>query len=248
MKAISLVLLSLSATAVWAQSGFSGTASSRDLTVFVQSKLEPPKPDTISFTTGINSLPRNGPLGMRRFLYDRSQHEYAGYDMAAEWLADSGEYRVTFRALSATPEDLHLPDSPSLWRMIPPPAFPVPQRVHPGDTIVLDFFENPSTGQKIVDYLRLERTKTSCEGEGASEAQISCLSSLLTEAKRSLARKIEAIENNSNKSASGSLPQSQQSWERYRDDTCRTLSDRAKQLDCELKLTRNRISELNALY
>jgi len=248
MKIISFVLLLLTGTTIWAQSGFSGTATSHDLTVFVQSKLEPLKPDTISFTTGINSLGRNGPAGMRRYLYDRSQHEYAGYDMVAEWLADSGEYRVTFKALSAKPEDLYLPDSPSLWRLIPPPAFPDPQLVHPGDTIVLDFFENPSTGQKIVDSLRLERTKTNCEGEGASEAQIPCLTSLLAEERRSLARKIAALENNPNKSAGKNLQQSQQSWERYRDDTCRAISDRAKQLDCELKLTRSRIRELNALY
>lgn len=246
MKTTSIILF-LSATTMWAQSGFSGTATSNGLTIFVRSTLEPPKPDTASFTTGIAPLPRNGPTGMRRYLYDRSQHEYAGYDMAAEWLPGSGEYRVTFKALSATPEDLHLPDSPSSWRMIPPPAFPAPQLAHPGDTIALDFFENPSTGQKIVDYLRLERTKTHCEDE-ASAAQISCLTSLLTEEERSLTRKMEALENKASKSAEGNLQQSQQSWERYRDDTCRTLSDRVKQLGCELKLTRSRIRELNSLY
>jgi hypothetical protein len=70
-------------------------------------------------------------------------------------LEPANTYRVAFRPLSIGPEKMHL-DEPIGWTLLPIPGYPAPQTVHGGDTIALDLFTNPATGQKIVDYIRIE--------------------------------------------------------------------------------------------
>jgi len=183
--------------------------------------------------------------GIRRYLYKPDQHEYFGYDVVAERVDNSSEYRVSFRALSLTPDDLRLPD-PSLWMLLPSPVFPEPQILHIGDMISFDVFENPKTGQKIVDYIRLERR--TCEDVSEDQAKAACLSGLLDDAGRELAGRIAKAEAKPDAAVQESVRRSQQSWEKYRDDACKLLPTRVKQLDCQLTLTRDRIHEVKTIY
>ena len=249
MKRISVALLFLIsglARAEWTSSGYT---SSNDLSVYVESKFEPPSPRMAgNFGAGLQSL-RRGQPGLRRYVYERTSLQYFGYDVAAEPLESTGEYRVTFSSLSLTPEEIKLPN-PSAWKMFPPPVFPAPQIVHDGDTIAIDLFENPSTGQKFVDYIRVQRgsraqsARSDCGSEGSGEAKLTCLSGKLDKANAALASKRTELQTRADASSQESLRRSEESWEKYRDETCQPLSTREKQLQCQLELTRSHVHDL----
>jgi hypothetical protein len=148
-----------------AQSGRikTGTASNDDVAFSYETRLEPPSPP---IAKGIGGGVVTGQTGTHRFMTDSTGHRYFGYDLVIEPVEPANTYRVTFRPLSLGPERLRLVLRDSLgtgqqrdltsWTMLPMPAFPAPQTVHGGDTIALDLFTNPATGQKIVDYIRIQ--------------------------------------------------------------------------------------------
>jgi uncharacterized protein YecT (DUF1311 family) len=244
---INLALAFITCGVSWAQSGFSGTVSSnRGFTITFQSKLEPSKPDLVVHgASGVTHLEK-AKSGMRRFATNTKTHEYFGYDMEVEPINErAGTYRVIFSALTLTPEDLKLPD-PANWRMLPAPIFPPPQILSTADTIALDLFENPATGQKIVDYIRLKRDN--CDGESAGPGQIPCLNGLVQDARRSLEEQLTKMENTRDPSTVNSIKASQRDWEGYRNDACAMLANEAKRLQCELKLTRSRTHDLGVIY
>jgi uncharacterized protein YecT (DUF1311 family) len=249
MKAIiSFALAVVTGGVCWGQSGYSGSIGPvGGVNITFQSKLEPPTPDHgFPGSSGIKSLGKNNPEGMIRYSTNKKTHEYFGYDMKVEPVdARAGTYRVTFGALTLTAEDLQLPD-PQSWHMLPPPAFPPPQTVTTADTIALDLFENPATGQKIVDYIRLKRDN--CDGESAGPGQVSCLNGLAQEERRSLEDKLTQLENNRDATTTASIRESQQAWEKYRDATCGSRGSEASRLQCEMKLIRSRMRDLSAIY
>ncbi len=75
-----------------------------------------------------------------------------GYDLRLEPSADglSGQLHI---------EPLHAPQFSvqNGWTLMGLPKYPVIPNLRIGDTVALDLLINPSTGQKIVDYLTLER-------------------------------------------------------------------------------------------
>ena len=75
--------------------------------------------------------------------------------MQVERQPEPDTYRVTFRPLTITPEKVDL-DDPSSWTVVPLAGYPEPQIVHASETIALDLFTNPNTGQKITDYLTFQ--------------------------------------------------------------------------------------------
>jgi uncharacterized protein YecT (DUF1311 family) len=217
------------------------------VTITYKSKLEPPTPDSgFPGPSGIRILGTGKPEGMIRYLANNKTHEYFGYEMKVEPVNEhAGTYRVTFGALRLTPEQLNLPD-PQNWHMLPAPAFPAPQTVTTADTIALDLFENPSTGQKIVDYLRLKRDN--CDAESGGPGQISCLNGLVQDAQNSLEEKMKQMEANRDAAVASSIRESQQAWEKYRDAACANLTSETSRLQCELKLTRSRTHDLGVIY
>jgi uncharacterized protein YecT (DUF1311 family) len=244
---ISLALAIITCGICSAQSGSYGSVSSNwGFTITFESKLEPAKPDlAIPGESGIRHLDEINP-GMKRFLTNTKTHEYFGYDMKAEPIREhAGTYRVTFSDLTLAPQDLKLPD-PGSWRRLPAPLFPPPQIVSTADTIALDLFENPSTGQKIVDYIRLKRDN--CDEESAGPGQIACLTSLVDDAQRSLADRLSHLESTRDRATVTSIKESQQTWEKYRDDACMNLPNEVKRLQCQLKLTRSHTHDLSSIY
>lgn len=249
MKAIiSFVMVSLACGVCWGQAGFSGSASlSSGITITFHSKLEPPGPELGGAgASGVRGLGNRSSEGMCRYSTNAKTHEYFGYDMRVQPIDESaGTYRVTFSELTLTPEKLHLPD-PQSWHMLPAPVFPPPETVTTADTIALDLFVNPATGQKIVDYIRLKRD--GCNAENAGPGQVACLNGLVRDEQGRLEEKLTQMENTRDGAAAASLKESQLAWEKYRDAACANVANEAERLQCQLKLTRSRIRDLGTIY
>lgn len=95
-------------------------------------------------------------FGAHRAMSIPSQRKYFGYDIDIQPASQANTYRVTLKPLSVGPEQMGLADAIG-WQMLPLPRPPTPQiMVRVGDKIMLDLFVNPVTGQKIVDYIRIE--------------------------------------------------------------------------------------------
>ncbi|MDQ2710961.1 MAG: DUF1311 domain-containing protein [Acidobacteriota bacterium] len=249
MKVTTSLIVALIASGVsWAQSDMSGSISGPNwrLTIAFESRLEPPKPQVMSFgMSGVTTLDKSQP-GMRRYTATTETHEYFGYDMKLEPVdRQTGTFRVTFSALTLTPEDLKLPD-PGSWHMIPAPLFPPPQIVSTADTIAVDLFEDPATLQKVVDYVHFRRNN--CDAENAGSDQIACLDGVVRDARRSLGQKIKDMESKRDSATVSGIKESQRIWEAYRSAACANLSTELKSLQCELKLTRSRIHDLDVMY
>jgi len=90
--------------------------------------------------------------GFHRFVYDKTAKIYYGYDLVIE-PRPSGQFLVIFQPLSTLPEMLRR-DGP--WTALPLLRMPPMQTVAKGDTIAIDLFLRPATGQKIVDYLLID--------------------------------------------------------------------------------------------
>ncbi len=238
MKLVSLGLLVLTAQGAWAFSSFSADFPNIRARVIVEEKLEPQNPKMSGgFSSGIGM---GGPgMPVRHTLTESSQHVYSGYDIQV--LRQAGDtFRVTLVALTATAEELKLPD-PSLWRRLPAPNLPGPQLIHAGDTLVFDLFEDSATGQKIVDSLRIENN-------GPCDGQQDCLAKLVAHEAQSLATSIADLESKLNGPPAAALAQSQQTWEQYKQDTCGAITDSGRQLSCKLILTRSRQQDLTKIY
>lgn len=243
----SLALVLMTCGVAWAQTGFSGSFGTvAGVTITFESKLEPAKPEMRALgISGVKSLCCK-PDGMRRYSTDSRTHEYFGYDMRVEVVDESaGTYRVTFSALTLLPEDVDVAD-PGSWHRLPPPLFPAPQIVSTADTMAVDLFENPTTGQKIVDYIRLKGNH--CDGSTAGTNQITCLSNLVQNARRELQERLSQMEGDHDAATVVAIKESQQSWEKYRESACANLENESKRLQCELKLTQSRIHDLQTIY
>ncbi len=48
------------------------------------------------------------------------------------------------------------PLNPAEWKTLPLPVYPAPQVVHTRDSISVDLWVNPDTGQKLVDYISFQ--------------------------------------------------------------------------------------------
>ncbi len=81
---------------------------------------------------------------VNRFFYLKDRA--AGYDLEVEPLG-GGQFRLTFKALSATGEKM-----PPLVAL---PSYPPPQILKEGETLAVDVMTNPKTGQKIVDRIQV---------------------------------------------------------------------------------------------
>lgn len=251
MKTTTAALLFAFTTAAYAQTGYSSTVTlPNDVTVYLQSNLEPPTPAMAeTFRTGTRTFATADSAGkhrMQRFLADVSQHQYFGYDLLVERIADTGDFRVTLAPLSATPAELGLP-APGDWKSLPTPMFPAPEIVHPRDRMALDLFQNPHTGQKIVDYIRIEAATPQCAGQAQGKQDLACLTSLLDDANRVLARTVDASARR-NSARETSIRHSQVTWAQYKADVCSSVQDKTKRVQCELTLTNSRIDELNNVY
>jgi hypothetical protein len=144
MKLVSLMLLSLSA---YGASLMGGGATSNGVWVTYETRLEPGAPPVRGLGSGGVLTDHNV---IKRYLCNDDNHTYFGYDLVVEPLA-SGRYRFRFAPLTIKTSELS--NKVSDWKLLPLPGGPVTLEVRAGETVALDLFANPSTGQKVTDYL-----------------------------------------------------------------------------------------------
>ncbi|MEX2264304.1 MAG: hypothetical protein WD696_20285 [Bryobacteraceae bacterium] len=151
MRLTSLFVL-LSCACSGAQVIMSGSGSKQGVHFRYETRVEPELPGQ-----KVSGLGRGGLVvgtGFHRFLSDDTTKKYFGYDLAIE-PQPGGIFRVAFQPLSLGAEKLGLAPEGG-WSQLPLPRLPSPQMVRSRDTIAVDLFTHPSTGQKIVDYLFIQ--------------------------------------------------------------------------------------------
>ncbi len=150
MKLASLILVC--AVAQGAQNGTrlsQGSADSHGVSVNYQTFLEPGSPAIQRQGGGV--LTENNII--KRHLCNFDNHTYFGYDLNIEPLAE-GRFRLRFAPLSITPAKMseifrQVPN----WSALPLPGGEATLVMKAGDTVALELFTNPSTGQKVTEYL-----------------------------------------------------------------------------------------------
>lgn len=130
----------------------SGTVSSNGVSMSFETRIEPEVPGIRR--SGGGTLTENNVV--KRHLCNFDDGTYFGYDLTAEPLAE-GRYRLRFAPLTITPQKMsEIFDKVSNWTPLPLPARPATMEVRAGETVALDLFVNPSTGQKVIDYLTVK--------------------------------------------------------------------------------------------
>jgi hypothetical protein len=155
-----LLALSVFATAKGqtARPLMSGSASTSGGSVAFsyETMLEPATPElSREFGGGVSV----GKDRVHRVMTEGGGRKYFGYDLLMEPLPEANIHRVTVRPLSIDATQLHHLKDPAAWSELPLPGYPPSQILHGGDTIALDLFTNPATGQKIVDYIHIPDKK-----------------------------------------------------------------------------------------
>jgi hypothetical protein len=113
------------------------------------------------------SVPEIGNMGggtiggeglIHRFMSDRRQRVYFGYDVLIENVAEPDTYRITFSQLTAESVRQILGDDASNWTQLPAPDWggPAVRMIRGGEVLALDLLTNSATGQKIVDYVSVK--------------------------------------------------------------------------------------------
>jgi hypothetical protein len=109
---------------------------------------------------------------LHRWMVDKANQSYFGYDLIVEPITGSTQCRVSILPLSLSAEDVNKHqrrvEVDSTWKLQQIPNYPPPQIVEPGDTIALDLLVSPDGSQKVVDYLRAscsEKTSASTPAE-----------------------------------------------------------------------------------
>lgn len=143
-----LFLFPLAALGQW-----SGSGTMNGISFTYEAKLEPSSPG-ITKTGGGLLTDRN--VAHRHFL-DFTSNGYFGYDLTLEAVSE-GRYQMRLAPLSMSPRRIQaLFANDRGWKPLPMPKPSAVEIVRPGDTIAIDLFVNPSTGQKIVDYITIEQ-------------------------------------------------------------------------------------------
>jgi hypothetical protein len=113
-------------------------------------RVEPPGANARAQLPGAVLVEGNG---VAHHIIDDAAHQRSfGYDLRLEPAADGLSAQVRIEPLNAPYYSVQTGRT-----MMGLPKYPVIPNVRPGDTVALDLLVNPATGQKIVDYLTLER-------------------------------------------------------------------------------------------
>lgn len=144
-----------------------GVASRQGFLFFWETHLDPAEPPLAqSFETAVLEL-GNDPI--QRVMLDRAQKTYFGYGVRVERPPD-GSFSVTFQPLSISPELQRLLGSDlAEWKMLPPPRFPAPRTVRPGDVLELRLLTGSTWGQTLTDYVTVRAPEARPEGFRALE-------------------------------------------------------------------------------
>jgi hypothetical protein len=123
------------------------------LVLHFSAKMEPPGTGPEQLHGGV--IPTAD--GTHRVINDAAHKRQFGYDLHAVLLGDGQTLRLTFGPLTSVGKQRGSFEIEPGWTLIAPPKFPVVPVMHVGDVAAVDLLINPATGQKVVEYLSLER-------------------------------------------------------------------------------------------
>jgi hypothetical protein len=148
MRLGSLLVLAMLSASAMAQDGSVtvGNRSWNGLIVRFEAKVEPAGNGPERFPGGVTPTQD----GTHRVISDAAHKRQFGYDLHAMLLGDGQTMRLTLGPLTQFEVE------PG-WMLIAPPKFPVVPVMHVGDVAMINLLFNPATGQRVVEYLSLER-------------------------------------------------------------------------------------------
>jgi hypothetical protein len=130
--------------------------------IHFDAKIEPP-PSPTTDPAILRQLERDvhggviGSHGVHRYWRDAEQKMYLGYDVSVEPGSRPQVFRIRIAPLTLSPGEMAESGLPETWTRLSLPKYPVIPDVRVNDTVAIDLLANPLTGQKIVDYLTLQR-------------------------------------------------------------------------------------------
>lgn len=150
-----VALMALAATALWGQESKLSVSdpSWKGIEIRFVTRVEPPGQNARGHLPGavITDAGR-----AHHIINDPAHKRSFGYDLRLEPSADGNAVQLRIEPLKFSPE-LKYSVEPG-WTLLAPPKYPVIPNLKVGDTVALDLLVNPATGQKIVDYLTLQRS------------------------------------------------------------------------------------------
>ena len=155
-----LALLFLTVTAGYAQLAIDGGPAWKDFAIRFEPKIEPGH--IVVSDDGASVIDPGVHGNAQRFIRDEKNKRTFGYELVLEPSTDGATAQLRI-------EPLHDPEHAvrNGWSLgslpVGLPRYPVIPGLRPGDTVALDLMVNPSTGQKLVDYLTLFRSGASGE-------------------------------------------------------------------------------------
>ncbi|MBI2685676.1 MAG: hypothetical protein HYX27_05115 [Acidobacteria bacterium] len=148
MKLLSLFFVAL--TAAHAEKLMGGSVWSNGTLVKFETRLEPGAPPITKHGGGTLTEKHT----IKRHVCNFDNHTYFGFDLTMRRL-ESGKLRLEFAQLTITPAQMtELFPKVTDWKPLALPGdAPALLEVNDGDVVALDLFVNPSTGQKVIEYM-----------------------------------------------------------------------------------------------
>jgi len=131
-----------------------GSAGGAKYQFFYDTFLDPAVPELGNMGGGTIG----GEGTIHRFMADRRQRVYFGYDISIEVLSEPSTYRLSFSQLTPDSVLQSLGDASGNWTQLPAPDWggPATRTIRAGEVLELDLLTNSATGQKIVDYVTVK--------------------------------------------------------------------------------------------
>ncbi len=142
---------------------------------------------------GEAALPRSNTVS--RVLWDRDSGAYFGYRVEVEKRDGARPFRVSFKPLDQGAVERELkkrancPGCPGPTPLGTGPQFPQPQQLAEGEALTLQLLANPTTGERMLDVLKLSAKPIASEAMRAAVARALEAQGTITRAAAFLARK-----------------------------------------------------------
>jgi hypothetical protein len=132
-----------------------GSAGGSKYQFFYETFLDPSMPELGNMSGGTIG----GEGIIHRFMSDRRQRVFFGYDISIDVLPQANTYRLTFNQLASESVRQILGSDAASWTQLPAPDWggPAVRTIQAGDVLGLDLLTNNATGQKIVDYITVKK-------------------------------------------------------------------------------------------